>query len=95
MTPWKWDFIPAAPGYRAFNWRLSGGEVEITASPVLAWIAASSEREAAMTLEPLTDDALTPPFVLRPDGTVFQVEGKEFDSLDAFKAAVLAGEVRD
>lgn len=93
--------IPAAPGYQAFQWEVRDGVAHIDLSPVIAWIVQGSGdwMEPDSWALPVTDDNISLPGVLRPDGRVFLLEyhpqrngwrgGDWYDSIDAFKADVL------
>ena len=92
--------IPAAPGYLTLSVDYSKGEVRINTMPIIAWEVMVEEYEARDNFHwvtPIPADNCGFDAVLRPDGQVYRNEsspwrasgGDFFDSLDAFKAAVL------
>jgi len=94
--------IPAAPGYLALSVCCDAGGVEILTMPIIAWEVFVEEHEARENFRwvtPIPADNCGFDAVLRPDGQVFRNEdspwcgsssgGDFFDSIDAFKAAVI------
>lgn len=94
--------ISAAPGHHAISFDVVDGVVHIDTAPVIAWQVAVTERQGAedfIWVTPVPADNCDFDAIMRPDGQVerngFSLRadswsgGDVFDSLDAFKAAVL------